>query len=138
VKNYIAITVFLALFLIESFIGRVFTHSFEFTCEELAANQMGYWIDYMHQYCTKIAIFVLIMWAALPIIHIAKVKLDIIDWLFLATCWVSELITVIDWLHNGNTRVEKYDWAVFSLIFILLILAKIKLYGIRNKRTGIY
>ena len=41
-KNYIAIILFLALFLIESLIGKTFYQPTDFTCEELAANQMAY------------------------------------------------------------------------------------------------
>lgn len=137
-KNYIAIILFLSLFLIESFIGRVFTYSFDLNCEDLAGQQMGEWVSYMQFYCTKTAVFALIMWASLPLLHVFKIKLDLWDWLFLAACWSTELVTVIDWVKNGNTREENYDWLVYTPIFILLILLKIKTYGITNKRRGIY
>jgi hypothetical protein len=99
---------------------------------------MGQWVSYMQYYCTKTAVFALIMWTSLPVLHLCKVKLDLVDWAFLAACWSTELITVIDWIKNGNTREETYDWLVYTTIFFLLILLKIKTYGIANKRRGIY
>lgn len=137
-KNYIAITLFLALFLIESLIGKTFQQPTNFTCEELAANQMGYWVDYMLQYCLMKAVFMVIMVTAIPVLMLIKVKLDIWDWCVLGVWWATEIITVADWKINGNTRNEAVDWCVISSVLLLLILLKIKTYGIRNKRTGIY
>lgn len=137
-KNYIAIILFLALFLIESLIGRTFYQPTDFACEELAANQMGYWIDYMIQYCLWKAVFMVIMVTFIPILMLIKVKLDLWDWCVLGVWWATEIITVVDWKINGNTRQETVDWWVITSVLLLLILFKIKMYGIRNKRTGIY
>lgn len=137
-KNYIAIILFLALFLIESFIGKTFQQPTNFTCEELAANQMGYWIDYMLQYCLMKAVFMAIMVTFIPILMLIKVKLDLWDWCVLGVWWATEIITVADWKINGNTRRETVDWWVITSVLLLLILLKIKTYGITNKRGRIY
>ena len=137
-KNYIAITLFLALFLIESLIGKTFYQPTDFTCEELSANQMGYWVDYMIQYCLWKAVFMVIMVTFIPILMLIKVKLDLWDWCVLGVWWATEIITVSDWKINGNTRKETVDWWVIISVLLLLILFKIKMYGITNKRRGIY
>ena len=137
-KNYIAIILFLALFLIESLIGGAFYQPTNFTCEELSANQMGYWIDYMIQYCLMKAVFMVIMVTFIPILMLIKVKLDLWDWCVLGVWWATEIITVADWKINGNTRQETVDWWVIIPVLLLLILFKIKMYGITNKRRGIY
>lgn len=137
-KNYIAITLFILLFTIESVIVDTFYQPTDFTCEELAANQMGYWVDYMIQYCLWKAVFMVIMVTFIPILMLIKVKLDLWDWCVLGVWWATEIITVADWKINGNTRQETVDWWVIISVLLLLILFKIKMYGITNKRRGIY
>ena len=99
---------------------------------------MGYWVDYMIQYCLWKAVFMVIMVTFIPILMLIKVKLDLWDWCVLGVWWATEIITVSDWKINGNTRKETVDWWVIISVLLLLILFKIKMYGITNKRRGIY